>query len=301
MNIIERAGKQLGLKSNKSVIELAAQRLGSGEFLSGSAQGTPVQEAPQAPVGARRETQRQITIDFDRLRAKGFALPGDETLLTEELRLIKRPLLNAALSRAASAVDNPNLIMITSAHPNEGKTFFATNLAISMASEHDTHVLLVDADVANPTIPKVLDFEAEHGLIDVISGSAHDLADVLVRTNIPHLTVLPSGRPRPGASELLASTRMARLADDIAKRYADRIVILDSPPVLVRSEASVLARHVGQIVLIIEAERTSRTAVSEALALIGTDKLGGVVLNKMPLMSTQSGFGYPYGYGYDSR
>jgi protein-tyrosine kinase len=296
MNIIERAGKQLGLKSSKSVVELAAQRLGVGEFPSDAAQSTSVQEALQAPVTAKRQTQRQITIDFERLRAMGFALPGDEAVLTEELRIIKRPLLSAAADRSASQIDNPNLIMITSAHPDEGKTFFATNLAISIASEQDTRVLLVDADVANPTIPEVLGFEAEHGLIDVISDPDRDLADVLIRTNIPNLTLLPSGHPRSGASELLASGRMARLADDIATRYADRIIILDSPPVLVRSEASVLAQHVGQIVLVVEAERTSRTAVNEALALIGTDKLGGVVLNKIPMMASQSGFGYPYGY-----
>jgi len=330
MNLIERAGKKLGLKPGKSLVEKAAERLAS-EGLSGAAglhppaprgdtaltvpaaatvlgdaphgesvviesRATAARGAPLRPV-PKRETRRQITIDFERLRDRGFALPVDQTALAEELRLIKRPLLGAAFARGAHEVENSNLLMVTSANPNEGKTFIATNLALSMASEHDVHVLLIDADVANPTIPEALGFEAETGLIDVVTDGTIDLADVMIRTNIENLVVLPSGRPRPGASELLASARMTRFVNDIAKRYADRVIIFDSPPMLARSEAMVLAQHVGQVVFVVEAERTSRTAVNEALGMIGA-KLGGVVLNKTPQIPLQEGFGY---YDYRNR
>lgn len=318
MNIIERAGKRLGLKPEKSLVEKAAERLGTAELgtvheaaapaetpiaipearvaearvASGAGQRAPLRVAP------KRETRRQITIDFERLHERGFALPVDQSALAEELRLIKRPLLAAAFARGPHEVENSNLIMVTSANPDEGKTFIATNLALSMASEHDVHVLLIDADVANPSIPDVLGFEAETGLVDVVSDAAIDLADVLIRTNIENLAILPSGRPRPGASELLASARMTRFVNDIAKRYADRVIIFDSPPMLARSEAMVLAQHVGQVVFVVEAERTSRTAVSEALTMIGPAKLGGVVLNKTPQIPLQEGFGY---YDYRNR
>ena len=321
MNIIERAGKRLGLAPGKSLVEKAAERLDTSseakpaesaqsfpaEKLVATAQraaaGTTMRAAVNAsplsaPSVARRETRRQITIDFDRLREQGFALPVDQTALAEELRLIKRPLLSAAFAQGLNAVENANLIMVTSANPKEGKTFIATNLALSMASEHDVHVLLIDADVANPSIPRNLGFEAETGLIDAVTDPSIDLADVMIRTNIDNLNVLPAGRPRPGASELLASARMTRFVNDIAKRYADRIIIFDSPPVLARSEAMVLAQHVGQVVFVIEAERTSRTAISEALGLIGNAKLGGVVLNKTPQIPLQEGFGY---YEYRNR
>ena len=344
MNIIERAGKRLGLSPGKSLVEKAAERLatqdGMGGGLSGGLSGAgglhpapgsgtgPATSGPEtmsaaAPRAAeasliekglvekaekgvaaprpqalkKRETRRQSTIDFARLKEKGFALPVDQTALAEELRLIKRPLLAAAFARGIQEVENSNLIMVTSANPNEGKTFIATNLALSMASEHDVHVLLIDADVANPSIPDVLGFEAEEGLVDVVTNPALDLADVMIRTNIENLVVLPSGRPRPGASELLASARMTRFINDIAKRYADRVIIFDSPPMLARSEAMVLAQHVGQVVFVVEAERTSRTAVNEALAMIG-QKLGGVVLNKTPQIPLQEGFGY---YDYRNR
>ncbi len=331
MNIIERAGKRLGLTPGKSLVEKAAERLAgeglSGELRSGAAglhppaapTGAPHGAAAPAPIASgiaetsliekglaaprggavlkKRETRRQSTIDFARLKEKGFALPVDQTALAEELRLIKRPLLSAAFARGAQEVENSNLIMVTSANPNEGKTFIATNLALSMASEHDVHVLLIDADVANPSIPEVLGFEAEVGLIDAVSDSSIDLADVMIRTNIENLVVLPSGRSRPGASELLASARMTRFVNDIAKRYADRVIIFDSPPMLARSEAMVLAQHVGQVVFVVEAERTSRTAVNEALGMIG-QKLGGIVLNKTPQIPLQEGFGY---YDYRNR
>jgi protein-tyrosine kinase len=304
MNIIERAGKRLGLTPAKSLVEKAAERFEAAEL--GAVPARPDSVVATAARGAarlapgvgKRETRRQMTIDFDRLREQGFALPVDQSALAEELRLIKRPLLSAAFAQGPTALENSNLIMVTSANPKEGKTFIAVNLALSMASEHDVHVLLIDADVANPSIPAVLGFDGDVGLIDAVSDTSIDLADVMIRTNIDNLIVLPAGRPRPGASELLASARMTRFVNDIAKRYADRIIIFDSPPVLARSEAMVLAQHVGQVVFVVEAERTSRTAVSEALGMIGKAKLGGVVLNKTPQIPLQEGFGY---YEYRNR
>lgn len=300
MNIIERAGKQLGLNVSKSLVEKAAERLMAGE-----PGGMPVRDAspperahPQPVAVAafgRRETRRRITLDFDALRARGFALPGDQSPLAEEMRLIKRPLLSAAFAKPP-AVNHANLIMVTSANPAEGKTFTAANLAFSMASEHEVRVLLVDADVAKPTMPDVLGFEAETGLMDVVADAV-ELAEVLVRSNVPNLTILPAGKPRPGASELLASARMARFLEEIGTRYADRIVIFDTPPMRARSEPLILAPHVGQIVFVVEAERTSRVAVTEALASIGA-KLGGIVLNKA---APTPSYGYGYYYGAASR
>jgi len=306
MNLIERAGSQLRLKSAKSLIEKAADRLGqagsaASEGFASAADlirpaAPPQSEAePQSqPDVARRETRRQITIDFDRLRAGGFALPRDQSGVAEEFRLIKRPLVNVAVPQGQPTVKNHNVIMVTSAIPGEGKTFVSMNLAFSMASEHDVHVLLIDADVAKPSVPGLLGFEADTGLIDVVSDPTIDLANVMVRTNIENLTLLPSGRSRPGSSELLASGRMARFVDDVSRRYADRIIIFDSPPVLARSEPIVLAKHVGQVVFVVEAERTSRTAVDEAIALLGPERIGGIVLNKAPSLPTSDGFGQHY-------
>lgn len=294
MNIIERAGSQLGLKPSKSTIERAIEKSSAGA----ASPNLPAQSEPRQQ-SLRRETRHQITLDSERLRALGFAMPGDQSSIAEEFRLIKRPLVNAALhSDAQTAVRNRNILMVTSARPNEGKTFVAINLAFSIASEHDVHVLLVDGDVARPTIPMALGFETDKGLIDVVSDDSIDLADVMIRTNIPNLTILPAGDVRAGSSELLASSRMVRFVDDIARRYPDRVIIFDSPPVLARSEPLVLAKHVGQVVFVVEAERTSRTAIDEAIGLIGPERVGGIVLNKAPLVAVQDRFGEHYGYYY---
>jgi protein-tyrosine kinase len=301
MSIVERAGAKMARQSAKSIVELAADRLGGAADATNTA-------APQMPPTVQQESIREIsvdatpqpslTIDFDRLRARGFALPRDHSTVAEEFRLIKRPLLSFALSHTISPVQNRNVMMVTSAAPNEGKTFVATNLAFSIASEHNIYVLLIDADVAKPSIPNVLGFESERGMLDVVAHSNVDVADVLLHTNIENLSVLPAGAARPGMTELIASARMARFVSEISQRYSDRVIIFDSPPMLARSEASVLAKHVGQVVLVVEAERTSRTAIEETLTLVGRDRIGGVVLNKAPRIMGQEGFGQGYSYGY---
>jgi protein-tyrosine kinase len=301
MSSVDRAEPPLGRKSSKSLIERAAAHLSSIE-----ARPTTVAISPEAAgataarLGAvpRREGGRRIEIDFDRLRRMGFALPGEQSPAAEEFRLIKRPLLGAALAQnQPPSGRNKNVIMVTSAQPNEGKTFVAMNLAFSIASEHDFHVLLIDADVPNPAMPYILGFEAETGLVEAISDPSIDYTELTIATNIENLTLLPSGRPQPGSSELLASTRMAQFVDQVAGRFPDRIVIFDTPPVLVRSDPIALAKHVGQVVFVVEAERTSRTALDEAIELIGSDRVSGVVLNKAPALVREQ-FGRIYGrYG----
>jgi len=302
MSIIERAANLAARKSTKSIVELAAGQL-SGTAEQADAVATeiapqPAQQETPSSTGNRLQSQRQITIDFDRLRARGFALPRDHSAAAEEFRLIKRPLLSVALSNTLSDIANRNVLMVTSAAPNEGKTFVATNLAFSIASEHNTYVLLIDADVAKPSIPDIFGFEAELGMLDAVADPKVDISDVLVRTNIENLSILPSGRARPGMTELMASPRMAHFVSEVSRRYSDRVIIFDSPPVLSRTEPSVLAKLVGQVVLVVEAERTTRTAIEEALTLIGRDRIGGVVLNKAPRMIGHEGFGQGYGYGY---
>jgi protein-tyrosine kinase len=292
MNIIDRGNKSL---VEKAVERLAASRQPSSSHPARDIRPMPAVDATTEHPAARR-TRGMVEIDFERLRANGFALPGDQSELAEELRLVKRPLLTAALARNGQA-RNSNLIMVTSANSNEGKTFTATNLAFSIASEHDLHVLLIDGDVANPTIPSVFGFTAEIGLLDVVSDTSVELADALFRTSIPNLSILPSGRPRPGSSELFASARMARFIDEIANRYPDRIVIFDSPPVLARSEALVLAQHIDQVVFVVAAERTLSSVVREAIGLIGPKKLGSVLLNKAPPATSKYGYHYYYGTG----
>jgi len=224
---------------------------------------------------------RKVNISMDRLAARGMISPQSaNSKISEEYRLIKLPLLRNAFGHGAAEVEKGNLIMVTSSQPGEGKTFTAINLAISMSMELDKKVLLVDADVARPSVAKYLSIEAQEGLVDVLLNPDMELSDVMLRTNLPNLSILTSGRSFPRATELLASDAMVNLANEMAQRYPDRVVIFDSPPLLASSESTVLSGLVGQIVMVVEAEKTLQYVLSEALGLINQDKVIGMVLNK---------------------
>jgi receptor protein-tyrosine kinase len=256
--------------------------------------------APQtvaAPAAHMRgnSTSNFVELDLARLKAAGMLTPDNSrSVIAEEYRAIKRPLLKNAFNSALTDVRHPNLIMVTSALPGEGKSFTSVNLAISIAMELDHTVLLVEGDVAKPAMARYLGLpEDVKGLVDFLSDEQMSLDEVLLRTNVPKLTLLRSGRPHQQATELLASQHMSRLIEELAQRYSDRVVIFDAPPMLVSSEAAVLASLVGQIVMVVEYGKTPQSVVKDALKLIGHDKIVGIVLNK-----SQGGSSQGYGYGY---
>jgi protein-tyrosine kinase len=235
---------------------------------------------------------KTFNVDRDLLRRQNMIVPdGERTPNAESFRRIKRQILaNVAKPKA----DVPaNLLLVTSALAGEGKTFCAINLAISIALEMNRTVLLVDADVAKPSIPNALGLNAEKGLLDVLLDNKIDLAEVLYKTDIGKLTLLPAGKPNQHAAELLASDAMRLLLHQMAERYHDRIIIFDSPPLLAASEASVLANQMGQIVVVVEAGKTTEEALKAALGHIETSKVTGLLLNK----GKASGKGY-YSGGY---
>ena len=234
------------------------------------------------------------SINLARLHRMGVVAPdAEKSQIAEEFRIIKRPLIANAFGQGTTRVKNGNLIMVTSSLPGEGKSFCAINLAISMAMEMDRTVLLVDADVAKPRVPEYLGIHADKGLLDGLQDKDLKLSDVLIKTDIAKLTVLPAGRTYKRATELLASAAMTRLVEDIGNRYPDRIILFDSPPLLATSESSVLATHMGQIVMVVEAEKTSQEAVREALSHIQSCEVVGMLLNKT---TPTPGADYYYGY-----
>ncbi|HNS93478.1 MAG TPA: XrtA-associated tyrosine autokinase [Thauera sp.] len=242
---------------------------------------------------------RSVTIDLAMLHEKGLVTPDrPRSTIAEEFRVIKRPLLRNVIEEGPARIDNANLIMITSALSGEGKTFNAINLAISMAMELDYTVLLVDADVSRPSVFRQLGLAPERGLMDILSGEVDDLSDVLLRTNIEKLSLLPAGMPHSRATELLASENMNRLLKQMATRYSDRIIVFDSPPLLLTTESRVLATHMGQVVVVVEAERTTHASIRQALATIESCPVKMNVLNKSRRSGPGSYYGYGYGYGY---
>jgi protein-tyrosine kinase len=277
----------------------------SKQSTSSEAGGLPVTPAAAALVTERMPgpslarpadsttKTRTLRIDLDRLRRQSIVTPGGKPTPTgESFRRIKRRVLANVVSGKA---DGPaNLVLVTSALPGEGKTFCAVNLAISIALEVDHSVLLVDGDVRKPSFPEVLGLAAEKGLMDLLADRRIDLRDVLWRTDIDKLTLLPSGSAHQDATELLASATARQLLRELAERYHDRIVIFDSPPLLLASETSVLASQMAQIIMVVESGKTTESAFKEALGRIDANRLTGVVLNKGGALENQyGGYGYP--------
>jgi protein-tyrosine kinase len=194
--------------------------------------------------------------------APGPATAPGLAALAEEFRMIKRPLLRKLRDGDS---DRRNLIAVTSAMPGEGKSFCALNLALSMAMERDTTVLLVDAHMAHPSLPAMLGIPDSPGMMDLLMDDTLSAADVIVKAGLPALSVLPAGKSNLQAVELLASRDMGRLLEELASRYADRVIIFDTAPLLVTTEASVLASQMGQVVLVVDAETTTHACLGEAL------------------------------------
>lgn len=238
---------------------------------------------------------RTINFDFGKLKAKGVLTPEEgRSTMAEEFRVIKRPLLLNAIGQGPVKLKNGNVIMVTSALPKEGKTFTAINLALSLAKEMDRNVILIDGDVAKPSVARILGFRAKRGLIDFLLGDVNDLNEVALQTNVPKLMVVPSGRRHHNSTELLASSTMKNLIDELSKSDPDRIVVFDSPPLLATTEARELARFMGQIVMVVEAERTPQGAARDALEQLEGAQTIGLILNKS---RNRVGTDYYYGYG----
>jgi len=304
MSIIERAAELLraGTEAprgqpapsgpSRGSIERAAADIASRRPPVPPAEVGPSLRAEDRSKHAIPSTGRQIEVDRDRLRALGIITPeAGRTPIAESFRRIKRQIL---ANIASPKPDGPpaNLVMVTSALEGEGKSFCAINLAISMALEVDRTVLLVDADMAKSSIPRVFGLEAEKGLMELLLDSRLDLADVLWKTDIGSLTLLPAGTAHKQATELLASDAVRRLLRDIAERYPDRIVLFDSPPLLAASESGALGSQVGQIVVVVESGRTSEAALKDALGRVDAGKIAGLILNKVE--------GLRLDYGYDT-
>jgi exopolysaccharide/PEP-CTERM locus tyrosine autokinase len=285
-----------------SSIEKAAQRLeqlrSAGVVLPEMGSEPPPHAAGDSPLTAGSPISKVVQVDVGALAAAGFITPqASRSAITDQFRIIKRPVLENALGKNSALIANGNLVMVTSALPGEGKSFTAINLAMSIAMEVGCSVMLVDADVARPTIMKKLGLVPGPGLLDLLLNPKLELSDVLLRTNIENLTILQTGLPHPNATELLAGAAMAELLNDIAKRYNDRVVIFDSPPLLLTTEAPVLAAHMGQVLIVVQAEKTLQSQIQQALATIDKCPVKLMVLNQARNRAHEH---YGYGYGYVS-
>lgn len=301
MSLVERALKKLqeaqakppGVRANRDTAPIP---IGSVVDAPPS-QSPPVLGKPdEAPVV--RRSNKIIHVSREGLRAVRLIPPqSEQRRFANEYRAIKRPLLAAALGKGADKIANGQVIMLASAVPGEGKTFTSINLAMSMANEKDITVLLVDADLAKPHISRTFGVDREPGLIDALQDATIDIESLVIPTDIRGLSILPAGRPVENATELLASTRMKNIVARLREADPARVVLFDSPPLLLTNESRVLADVVGQVVIVVRAGQTAKGAVLEAIGSINEGKPVSLVLNQSITPSSASYYGYHGEYG----
>jgi exopolysaccharide/PEP-CTERM locus tyrosine autokinase len=312
-NTIEKAllrqkeAERLKKESEQAEIEQqvsAEQQVRAEQPLDASADSPkqPTVEAKQETVTSERpasEThypEQRFDIDIADLEKRGFvSLHSTRSQINEEYREIKRKLLANAFGAMSKTLPNANIIMVTSARPSEGKTFTAVNLALSIAAEKDKRVLLVDADVLKPNTLRTLGLSERSGLMEYLLGDVKEIGQVMFRSNIEKLRVIPAGRSHHLSTELLASQAMHDLITEFSTRYSDRVIIIDTPPIIGINESAVLANFAGQAVVVVEEGRSKLSDIQIAVERLNPDMAIGFVVNKSLNSSEQTGY---YGYHY---
>jgi protein-tyrosine kinase len=254
----------------------------------------------QKVFGERDPTEHKIARGVISLPSKSFALPAYPMFQSGSLAAEQFRKLRSYLSK----IQPMSTILVTSALQGEGKSFVSANLAMGIAFDLDLHALLVECDLRNPSLSRHFGYKEGRGLSDYLSGNA-GIPELLVKTNLDKLSILPAGTPKEHPAELLASNKMAELIEEMKVRYSDRVIILDATPILATAEAESLVQMVDGILLVIRAGQTPREIVQQTLSVLGKEKIIGVVLNYIEFKSSglfkryfgSNGYYYNYGYG----
>ena len=306
MSIVEKALQKAQAKTERPAgqegpVPAAAAIPDAGKAPPQVTTRAPITPAVQAtaPHRARPAGGGSVVLDFVQLRQDGRLAPEALTHQTEEeFRRIKWPLLNAIAHREGARPAVNNIVLVTSAIPGEGKTFNALNLALSIARDRDLDVLLVDGDVAQPSLTASLGLAGRPGITNLLRDTALVLDDIVYATNIPQLEIVPAGARQDNAPELLSSARMEAVVAALCARASPGVVIVDSPPVLATNEAQVMTRYAGQVLMVVRADSTEQRVLAEALSLVDRARPVSAVLNRVePSLVSRYYSHYYYGYG----
>jgi Mrp family chromosome partitioning ATPase len=248
--------------------------------------------APDLPAG------RPLTLDARLLAESGLWPPADAARrLGDEFRVVKRSLLSSLTARATPR----RVVAVASALAGEGKTFSAFNLAMNLALERDTHVVLIDGDVARPTLTRVLGVEGKPGLLDVLERHDVALDEALYRTDVERLWFIGAGHSHASRAELLGGPRMGGLLDQLFLRLPPGlVVVIDTPPLLPTVESRAIVDAADLTLLVVRANSTPQAALVQALEQLGRDRPIQLMLNQR--RETRLDQYYYYGYGsYGAR
>ena len=276
----------------QAIARLRNQQAGAQRSVLGGSALKPLVPPSVNDLDDSAKTANRLAIDANALRVDGY-LPetSKERQFADQYRRIKRPLIEKALS-GDDGGGEPRVIVITSAVPGDGKTFTSINLAFSMALERDISILLVDSDVAKHHITDIFGLRQRKGLLDALTDESLDPEALVVPTSSRGLSILPAGTRVEGTAELVSSNRMRQIVTILCSRNPRRILLLDSPPLLITNEGRALVKVAGQVVLVVRAGDTPRHAVEAAIGMVDEKQAGGVILNEVKVGFTEGYYGY---------
>src|ERR1700722_1066368 len=243
----------------------------------------PAQEIYTAPNVQTFKSYPPVGLNFAELRRSGMVRPDNKASgIGNEFRAIKRRVIAGARDGEHGALKN-NVVMVTSSLPKEGKTFTSVNLAMSLAMERDLRVLLIDCDMLRPGVARFFGKTRGDGLAEFLKGSVPSIDEVTYRCkDLPNLDIVFAGSPDAESPELVSSRRMTELLSSVAASDQDRIVIVDTPPVLASTEAATLAAQVDQLIMVIAALQSDRFQLEKALETVSSCRSISLLFNKAP-------------------
>ena len=293
MSVIERALEKTRVAHDAAALAAPRQAESATVSRAGKPQAT---EAPAKPAVSRHVDAPRLVITEQMLSDIGLRAPsGQLHQQNAEYRHIKRQLL--AQIRLGST-GTSRLLLVASALAGEGKTYTAANLALSLALEPDYSVLLVDADVIKPNLTRLFSLTDRKGLMDAAIRPDLDVESLIITTNIDGLSILPTGQPHPNATEHFASLHMQAVFTQLLEA-PNRIIVVDSLPLLLTTESRALLPHADQVLLVVRAETTPRHAVLAALDLMPADTKVKLLLNAIERSRLGDYYGYGHGFNYN--
>lgn len=233
-----------------------------------------------APVaGVDRAKSGLISIEaLEGAGMVGFQLRGDR--IGEEFRMARHHIVQTITSIDAGR-GRRNMIMVTSARPGEGKSFAALNLAAALAEGGKQSVLLVDGDIRERSLTRLLGRTADPGLLDLAMSPNQLIRTVAISSSFENLSFMPMGGGSDEAARAGSGNPIAAMLGPIADFYDNSLIVVDAPPCLANSDPTAFAAIVGQIVLVVEAGRTRRREVESALDILDSCSHISLLLNKV--------------------
>jgi len=240
--------------------------------------------------------------------ARSWRERAEEILFGRDLRSFKNyPLV--ALEKESPAADQYKILReqvrrlrletgvrclyITSPIKRDGKSMVAANLATAMALDSGERVLLMDCDLRNPQIHQYFGMQRSPGITDYLTSTSNEnVLNYVQDSFLSNLQVLPAGKFSGVASELLATEKMSMMMDELRRKFPEHQIIIDGPPVLSTPDPLVLARRVDGILMVVRAGNTPRDCLSEAMEILKSDKIMGIVLNGAELGMTSKYYYY---------